>query len=68
MRLALISLFMLPLVVGCSETCKEACKDQLDDCREGGTPSIACESQHKKCRQECEQKRDDREDAIDVVL
>ena len=68
MRLALISLLMIPLTLGCGQSCEEACDERLDDCREGGTPSTVCESQHKQCMQECENDEDDKENAVDGIL
>ena len=58
MRLALISLLMIPLVVGCateSEACENECENEYEDCKEqvDGDSVSVCSAKKEKCKKAC---------------
>ena len=55
MRLALISLFMIPLASGCDLTCEELCQEEFEDCLDRKTPAAVCDSKRSKCNRECQE-------------
>ena len=53
MRLALISLFMIPLANGCALSCEESCEEAFEDCLDENTPAAVCDSKKSKCKRKC---------------
>ena len=53
MRLALISLLMIPLASGCALSCEERCEEAFEDCIDENTPSAVCDSKKSKCKRKC---------------
>jgi len=58
MRLALISMLMIPLAVGCataSEACENECEDEYEQCKEqvDGDSTSVCSAKQEKCKKAC---------------
>ena len=64
MRLALISLLMIPLALGCEDwgwgSCEVDCDDLYDDCMEGNKSESACDAELSKCKRGCAEAREER--------
>jgi hypothetical protein len=69
MRLALISLLMMSLALGCEDegNCKEECADVAENCRDQGTPSVTCKNEQHKCEETCEKKADNAETTNEIL-